>query len=104
MVCAIVYVLPEPVTTSSVWWRRPRESPSTSLSMACGWSPVGSNGATRLKSGTLRSYHSDEAERERLFDAPGPRIGEGSGRLDPKVPRCGDDWGMPAAGTRDRQF
>ena len=40
-----------PSRPSSVWWRTPLPRPSTSRSIACGWSPVGSNGATNLKSG-----------------------------------------------------
>src|SRR4051795_2526412 len=58
MVSAITKVLPVPVAPSSVWWRIPLERPSTRRSMAAGWSPVGWNGATSLKSGTARSYHS----------------------------------------------
>ena len=37
--CAIVNVLPEPVTPSSTWALSPRRRPSTSWSIACGWSP-----------------------------------------------------------------
>ena len=51
MTLAIVNVLPVPVAPSSVWWRSPRARPSASVSIACGWSPVGSNGATSSKSG-----------------------------------------------------
>src|SRR3954454_22134717 len=58
MVSAITKVFPVPVAPSSVWWRIPLERPSTRRSMAAGWSPVGWNGATSLKSGTARSYHS----------------------------------------------
>ena len=38
---AMVKVLPLPVTPSRVWQRSPRSTPFTSVSMACGWSPVG---------------------------------------------------------------
>src|SRR3712207_1750067 len=38
---AIVWVLPLPVTPSRVWARIPASRPEASLSMACGWSPVG---------------------------------------------------------------
>jgi hypothetical protein len=38
---AMVKVLPEPVTPSSVWLGLPLRSPSTSFSIACGWSPAG---------------------------------------------------------------
>jgi hypothetical protein len=38
---AIVYVLPDPVTPRSVWKLRPSFTPSTSCSMAAGWSPAG---------------------------------------------------------------
>ena len=40
-----------PVAPSRTWWRRPRARPSSRRSIACGWSPVGSNGATSSKSG-----------------------------------------------------
>ena len=39
--CAIVKVLPEPVTPSRVWKSSPRASPADSSAMARGWSPVG---------------------------------------------------------------
>ena len=48
-------LFPEPVTPRSTWPRTPRARPSASRSIACGWSPVGSNGATRRKSGTIQS-------------------------------------------------
>ena len=38
---AMVKVLPLPVTPSRVWQRSPRSTPSTSVLIACGWSPVG---------------------------------------------------------------
>src|SRR5262244_1910903 len=41
MTCAIVNVLPEPVTPSSTWSRSRRFSPATRSSIACGWSPAG---------------------------------------------------------------
>ena len=44
MTFAIVYVLPEPVTPSSVWYASPSVSPSISFSIASGWSPAGWNG------------------------------------------------------------
>src|SRR5438309_3016065 len=40
---AIVYVLPEPVTPSNVWYESPSSMPSVSLAIACAWSPAGSN-------------------------------------------------------------
>lgn len=40
----MVYVLPEPVTPSSVWYDRPSSMFSTSLRMASGWSPAGGYG------------------------------------------------------------
>ena len=46
MTLAIVYVLPVPVApkrTCACW---PFSTPAASSSMACGWSPIGSNGAT----------------------------------------------------------
>src|SRR6266566_2682381 len=39
-------VLPLPVTPSRTCSRRPVRTPSTSCSIACGWSPLGSNGAS----------------------------------------------------------
>jgi hypothetical protein len=44
MTFAIVKVLPEPVTPSSVWNDSPSFTPSTSLAIASGWSPAGWNG------------------------------------------------------------
>jgi len=41
---AMVKVLPEPVTPSKVWNTSPSRTPSTSLSMAAGWSPAGGYG------------------------------------------------------------
>ena len=41
MTLAMVNVLPEPVTPSSVWYRLPACSDRTSASIASGWSPVG---------------------------------------------------------------
>jgi hypothetical protein len=37
------HVLPEPVTPISVWFFFPRRRPSTSFSIAWGWSPAGAN-------------------------------------------------------------
>jgi hypothetical protein len=41
MTFAIVKVLPDPVTPSSVWCRFPARTDFTSLTMACPWSPCG---------------------------------------------------------------
>src|SRR5471032_2767668 len=41
---AMVNVLPEPVTPSSVWNDRPSSIPSTSVAIAVGWSPAGGYG------------------------------------------------------------
>jgi hypothetical protein len=41
MTLAMVIVLPEPVTPSSVWKRSPRRRPAVSSAMARGWSPAG---------------------------------------------------------------
>src|SRR6185312_10181175 len=46
---AIVKVLPEPVTPSSVCAARPASNPSISFAIACGWSPEGRYGATSSK-------------------------------------------------------
>ena len=42
----MVKVLPEPVTPSSTWSRSWARTPFTSSSIACGWSPFGSNSDT----------------------------------------------------------
>ena len=42
MTCAMVKVLPEPVTPSSTWSVSLLAEPSTSSAMAVGWSPAGS--------------------------------------------------------------
>ena len=47
---AIVNVLPEPVTPSSVLCLQPLRSASTSCAIASGWSPVGLYSETSLKS------------------------------------------------------
>src|SRR6185295_19815219 len=52
MVCAIVKVLPEPVTPSRTWCLSPRSSPVTSSPIARSWSPASEKSETRLK----RSY------------------------------------------------
>src|SRR3569832_1930176 len=49
MTLAIVNVLPEPVTPRSVWNTSPSFTPSTSLSMAVGWSPAGGYGRNSSK-------------------------------------------------------
>ena len=45
----MVKVLPEPVTPSSTWSRSLARTPLTSSSIACGWSPFGSNSDTTRK-------------------------------------------------------
>src|SRR5215472_14804633 len=42
-------VLPLPVTPMRTCSRRPDRTPSTSSAMACGWSPLGSKGASIRK-------------------------------------------------------
>src|SRR5215216_5815111 len=49
MTRAIVWVLPLPVTPSRVWARIPASRPEASLSIACGWSPVGRDSLFTLK-------------------------------------------------------
>src|SRR5829696_6027286 len=49
MTRAIVWVLPLPVTPSRVWERSPASRPEASLSIACGWSPVGRYSLFTLK-------------------------------------------------------
>ena len=45
----MVKVLPEPVTPSSTWSRSCERTPLTNSSIACGWSPSGSNSETTRK-------------------------------------------------------
>ncbi len=47
--CAMVNVLPEPVTPSSTWSRSCWPTPATSSVIAAGWSPLGSNSLTSSK-------------------------------------------------------
>ena len=61
MTLAAVNVLPVPVAPSRVWNRLPAWKPSTSFSMAFGWSPAGWN--------SLTSWN--------LAGMAGPRSGEG---------------------------
>ena len=49
MTLAMVKVLPEPVTPSSVWYACPPSRPSTSPRIASGWSPCGSNADSTMK-------------------------------------------------------
>ena len=49
MVQAMVALLPDPVMPSSVWKGCPAATPAARASMALGWSPAGSNGATTSK-------------------------------------------------------
>ena len=65
--------------------------------MACGWSPVGSNGATRRKSGTGRSYHT-----ERAFEPI--RSGPHAAHADPKEWGSRDKWAMTSGWTRRPRF
>ncbi len=59
MTLASVEVLPVPVAPSRTWWLSPLPRPSIRPSIALGWSPVGSKGATSLKSGmSCQSYQS----------------------------------------------
>ena len=66
----MVKVLPEPVTPSSTWSRSWARTPLTSSSIACGWSPFGSNSDTTRK----RRPPSDLSGR-------GGRCGSHGGRL-----------------------
>src|SRR5262249_18698753 len=77
MVCAMVKVLPEPVTPSSTWCLSPRSRPSVSSPMARCWSPASSKSDTRLK----RSY------REGIRTVNGTR-----------------GWGAGASGVRRSAF
>src|SRR4029077_3025214 len=50
----MTFVLPLPVTPRRTCWLRPDRTPSTSCSIACGWSPAGLKGAsTRKREGTV---------------------------------------------------
>src|SRR6188472_994732 len=73
----------------------PRWTPSASLSIAAGWSPVASNGATSLKSGTVGAYarprqdvSGTDLPAGRMGVAPAlvhlpPRFADGTRRIDP---------------------
>ena len=80
MAWAIVHVLPVPVAPSSVWWRMPRWSPSTSCSIACGWSPVGSNGATSSEVGHAPDHSRTRPRLEQAFDLRPDAVARRNGR------------------------
>src|SRR4051812_38905961 len=62
MTWLIENVFPLPVTPSRTWSLRPFARPSLSDSIALGWSPVGSNGATSLKTGMSASVYQPQHE------------------------------------------
>src|SRR4026208_2300113 len=69
MTFAAAIILPVPVAPSRTWWFRPLRRPSVSFSIAWGWSPVGSNGATKRKSGTSEVYQVDRKPNRRSASA-----------------------------------
>ena len=75
MTLAIVKVLPEPVTPSSVWNDRPSSMPSTSVSIAVGLVAGGQIGLVKLE---RRAFERDEF-----------RFVEGFGRFDRGYRTCG---------------
>src|SRR4051794_37556085 len=79
-------VLPLPVTPSRTWSFNPFSRPSDSAAMALGWSPVGSKGATSLKSGISRSVYQPEHESNGC-SLPRERRVEGCVRLVPRLVR-----------------
>ena len=52
---AIVYVFPDPVTPSKVWWDAFSFNPSDNSDIAVGWSPAGENFDSTLKSAIMTS-------------------------------------------------
>src|SRR6266699_6124816 len=91
MTCAIVKVLPEPVTPSSTWSRSPRSSPSHHSSIACGWSPAGAN---------------SELSRNGFSISPGGRSATSNGSMGTKIgqdgPRCQTGANRPILLPTDR--
>src|SRR6185369_7480979 len=75
MHCAIVNVLPEPVTPSRTCDVSPRFNPSTSSSIARAWSPRNSKSVTRLK----RSYF--DAMKQKIVPQGEKGPGRGSAGL-----------------------
>ena len=67
-----------PVTPSRTWWLRPFSRPSASDSIAAGWSPVGSNGATSLKSGIVSSLPQSRTNRTGVLLIRPGRLGSGT--------------------------
>jgi hypothetical protein len=57
MTFAIVYVLPEPVTPSSVWQTRPSFSPCVRRSIASGWSPAGAMASWETTASRVFALH-----------------------------------------------
>src|SRR5437764_261600 len=100
MPCAIVNVLPDPVTPSSTCERSPRRSPSTSCAMAVGWSPRSSKSVSRVK----RSEVDDIDEQVRSPDATTygrvPTRQRGLPRSDRRLPVSADLLGRVVAGPR----
>src|SRR5690606_29865059 len=82
--CAIVNVLPEPVTPSSTCALSPRRSPSTSWPMACGWSPRSSKSVTRLKRSDMRANNPLWGGNGVTCTRPDPQLA--AGRIDQPHP------------------
>ena len=72
---AIVNVLPEPVTPSSVCAYTPASKLATSFSMACAWSPASRNGATRSNGFATPESFGSETVAHRPEPAKAPRRG-----------------------------
>src|ERR1700682_4724025 len=69
---AMTLVLPLPVTPSSTCWLSPERTPSTSCSIASGWSPAGLKGASTRKvevTGHLILRRTDVRTRDRITPA-----------------------------------
>src|SRR5690606_22334380 len=89
--CAMVKVLPEPVTPSSTWSRSWPCKPFTSAAMAAGWSPAGLKSETRV-SGILLVVAEEAAL---LVDADNRRAKDYNDQCghDAENQRDGDQYG-----------
>ena len=77
MTFAIVKVFPEPVTPSRVWWASPAPIPSTSRSIAAGWSPAEAKSETTARG---RGFMGTIVHRHGHTTRAHGRLGGGGGR------------------------
>src|SRR5262245_45450664 len=102
MTFAAARVLPVPVAPSRTWWFRPLRTPSVRRSIAWGWSPVGSNGATKRKSGTLEVYQ-PRTYFERVFHPFGVRMAGTTGTTRPYLYRTPGRETGPRSASHSRR-